>query len=64
MRVVADRQICMASGMCVMTADGFFDQDDDGIVLLAVDDVPDGEQRRVHNAVNLCLSGALQLVPG
>ncbi|CDO88926.1 ferredoxin [Mycobacterium triplex] len=62
MKVTADREICMSAGMCVMTADEFFDQDDDGVVLLASDEVPDGAQRRVHNAVKLCPSGALQLV--
>ena len=62
MKVTANREVCMAAGMCVMTADAFFDQDDDGIVLLASDEVPHGEQRSVHNAVKLCPSGALQLV--
>ncbi|BBZ39781.1 hypothetical protein MCNS_28440 [Mycobacterium conspicuum] len=56
----------MAAGMCVMTADAFFDQDDDGIVLLASDEVPTDPdtdlERRVRNAVKLCPSGALRLV--
>jgi ferredoxin len=67
MRVAADREICMSAGMCVMTADDFFDQDDDGVVLLATDELPDAAgadvARRVQNAVKLCPSGALQLVP-
>jgi ferredoxin len=62
MKVTANREICMATGVCVMTADAFFDQDDDGIVLLASDEVPDGVRRRVRNAVKLCPSGALRLV--
>jgi ferredoxin len=62
MKVTADREICMATGMCVMTAGAFFDQDDDGIVLIASDEVPDGERRGVQNAVKLCPSGALRLV--
>ncbi|WP_204079224.1 ferredoxin [Mycobacterium riyadhense] len=66
MRVVADREICMAAGLCVMTADAFFDQDADGIVLLASDEVPAGPHtdlaRRVQNAVKLCPSGALRLL--
>ncbi len=62
MRVKADREICMATGMCVMAADVFFDQDADGIVLLGSDEVPADAERRVHNAVKLCPSGALQLV--
>ena len=63
MKVAADREICMSAGMCVMTADEFFDQDDEGVVLLASDEVPDAAEFRVHNAVKLCPSGALQLVP-
>ncbi|MCV7413163.1 ferredoxin [Mycobacterium florentinum] len=67
MKIAADREICMSAGMCVMTAGEFFDQDDDGVVLLAADEVPNAAQsdvaRRVHNAVKLCPSGALQLVP-
>ncbi|ORV32672.1 ferredoxin [Mycobacterium conspicuum] len=66
MKVAAHRTICMAAGMCVMTADAFFDQDDDGIVLLASDEVPTDPdtdlERRVRNAVKLCPSGALRLV--
>lgn len=62
MKVAADREICMAAGMCVMTAGAFFDQDDEGVVLLASAEVPDAEERRVHNAVTLCPSGALRLV--
>jgi len=63
MRVTADREICIASGTCVMTADAVFDQDADGIVLLVSDEVPAGEERRARNAVKLCPSGALQLAP-
>lgn len=65
MRIAADREICMSAGMCVMTADEFFDQDDDGVVLVAAHEVPDALDvaRRVRNAVKLCPSGALQLVP-
>jgi ferredoxin len=65
-KIAADREICMSAGMCVMTADEFFDQDDDGVVLLVSDEVPNSHAdvaRRVHNAVKLCPSGALQLVP-
>lgn len=66
MKVAADREICMAAGMWVMTADEFFDQDDAGLVLLASDQVPAGLDtdvaRRVQYALKLCPSGALQLV--
>lgn len=63
MKVTADREICMAAGMCVMTADPFFDQDADGIVLLASQQVPGDQEGRVRTAVKLCPSGALRLTP-
>ncbi len=58
-RVVADREVCIGAGMCVMTAEAVFDQDDDGIVLVLVDEVPHAEEVRVRNAVRVCPSGAL-----
>jgi ferredoxin len=62
MKVVADRDVCIGAGMCVMTA-GIFDQDEDGIVVIAdADEVPAEEQQRVRNAVSLCPSGALRLI--
>jgi len=63
MRVTANREICMSAGICVMTADAVFSQDADGIVVVASPDVCAGEERRARNAVTLCPSGALQLVP-
>jgi ferredoxin len=62
-RVVTDRDACIQAGNCVMTADAVFDQDDDGIVVLLVDDgeVPDGELDRVREAVKLCPAQALRL---
>lgn len=62
MRVAGDREICMGAGVCVMTADGTFDQDDDGIVVLASERVTAGEEKVVRNAVRMCPSGALRIV--
>lgn len=62
MRVSADREICFSAGICVMAADSFFDQDVEGIVLLASAEVPVDAQRSVANAVKLCPSGALRMV--
>ena len=62
MRVIADRDVCIGAGMCVMTAEAVFDQDDDGIVVLLVDDVPSAEQDNARKAVQLCPSGALSVV--
>ncbi|HYZ69074.1 MAG TPA: ferredoxin [Mycobacterium sp.] len=63
MKVHADRDVCISAGNCVMTADAVFDQDDDGIVVLLVDEVPEGEEDRVREAVRLCPSQALRVEP-
>jgi ferredoxin len=45
-----------------MVADSVFDQDDDGIVVVLVDDIPDDEQDKAREAVKLCPSQALTIV--
>jgi ferredoxin len=60
MKIAADREICIGAGMCVLTAPAVFDQDDDGIVELLVEDVPPGETDAARQAVALCPSGALR----
>ncbi|CAN5832860.1 ferredoxin [soil metagenome] len=61
MKVSADRDVCIGAGVCVMSTEVVFDQDDDGIVVLVVDDVPGAEEAAVRKAVQLCPSGALTL---
>jgi ferredoxin len=61
-KIGADRDRCIGAGMCVMTDEAVFDQDDDGVVVVLAEDVPEGEQKRVRDAVELCPSGALSLV--
>jgi ferredoxin len=61
-RVGVDRDACISAGNCVMVADAVFDQDDDGIVVLLTDPVPEGEEERAREAVKLCPSGALRLL--
>lgn len=61
MKVHADRDVCIQAGNCVMAADNLFDQDDDGIVVVLVDDIPDDEQGRAREAVKLCPSQALTI---
>ena len=62
MKITADRELCIQAGNCVMSADAVFDQDDDGVVVLLCDEVPDGELDRVREAVKLCPAQALRLV--
>ena len=51
-KVEADRDVCISAGNCVMVADAVFDQDDDGIVVVLVDEVPEGEEDHVREAVS------------
>lgn len=60
-RVEADRDVCIQAGNCVMVADAVFDQDDDGIVVVLVDDVPASEEDHAREAVKLCPSQALRI---
>ena len=62
MKISADREVCISAGNCVMAADAIFDQDEDGIVVLLVDDVPEGEEDHAREAVRLCPSQALRIV--
>ena len=61
MKVSADRDVCISAGNCVMAAGAVFDQDDDGIVVVLVDEVPEGEEDSAREAVRLCPSQALQV---
>lgn len=65
MKVVADLEVCIGAGVCVMTAPDVFDQgDEDGLVRVLVDLVPSGEERLVREAVDLCPSAALSIEDG
>jgi ferredoxin len=60
-KIKADRDVCISAGNCVMAAGAVFDQDDDGIVEMLVDDVPADEEDNAREAVRLCPSKALQV---
>ena len=60
-KVAADRDLCISAGNCVMSAPAVFDQDDDGIVVVLVDEIPDDELDHAREAVKLCPSEALRL---
>ena len=59
MKLEADRDVCIGAGMCVMSAEAVFDQDDDGIVVV-LDETPD-DADAARRAVANCPSGALSL---
>ncbi|MBC6456555.1 ferredoxin [Actinomadura sp. HBU206391] len=55
MRVSVDRDKCVGSGQCVLSAAGVFDQsDEDGIVVLLDDNPPADAHKDVRRAASLC----------
>jgi ferredoxin len=60
-KVEADRDVCIQAGNCVMVADAVFDQDDDGIVVVLVNEIPADQVDNAREAVKLCPSQALRL---
>jgi ferredoxin len=63
MRIKADTDLCVGSGQCVLTEPAVFDQDDDGIVTLLTDRPDDETVAQARDAVTLCPSRALSILP-
>ena len=62
MRVHADRDSCISSGQCVMTAPDVFDQDeDDGVVSLKTGTPPPELAQDVRQAAAMCPAMAITL---
>jgi ferredoxin len=63
MRVIVDRDKCVASGQCVIEADDVFDQpEEDGVVVLLQEKPPDERREAVLRAAELCPSMAITVV--
>ncbi|WP_280268144.1 ferredoxin [Nocardia wallacei] len=63
MELVVDRERCIGAGMCVMTAPGIFDQDDEDGRVILLGTAPDRESE-VREAVQVCPSGAITFDSG
>ncbi|HEY2579605.1 MAG TPA: ferredoxin [Streptosporangiaceae bacterium] len=62
MRVSVDQDRCIASGQCVRTAAGVFDQrEEDGIVTLQVDSPPAPVEKDVRLAAAICPAQAIAI---
>ncbi|WP_166355572.1 (4Fe-4S)-binding protein [Phytoactinopolyspora limicola] len=60
MRINADREVCIGAGMCVFAAPDVFDQDENnGRVELRSNEPESVDVARIHEAIELCPSGAL-----
>lgn len=63
MKLEVDRDRCVGSGMCALTAPDVFDQDlDDGRVTLLAPEPAERHGTQVHQAVQNCPVGAIILV--
>lgn len=66
--VRVDRDRCIGSGLCAITAPAVFDQADDGLVVLLPGEPPEDTDQdldqAVGEAVRRCPSGALTLRDG
>jgi len=61
MKILADRDVCIGAGNCVLAAENVFDQDDDAIVVV-LDEAQEGaDAEKARNAVGSCPSGALSI---
>ena len=63
-KISADRSACIGSGMCVVTAPDVFDQDDDGLVVLLLDEPVGADAQAAREAVGLCPAQALARLDG
>jgi ferredoxin len=60
-KLIADRDACISSGNCMMVSEKLFDADDDGVVVLLAEDVPESEEDYAREAVRLCPASVLRL---
>jgi ferredoxin len=61
MRVTVDRDLCEANGVCVGLVPEVFDLDDDDLLHIRADEVPEGLTEGVRRAVRSCPKTALRL---
>jgi ferredoxin len=64
MKIEVDREKCSAIGTCFQVAPEYFDQDDDGLVVLLQDTVSDDEEdadrKAVDEAIIRCGANAIR----
>lgn len=61
-RIHIDEERCVGAGHCVRAAPSVFEQrDDDGIVVLLVDEATDAMRAKLEKAVELCPSQAIHI---
>jgi ferredoxin len=61
MKIVVDRTLCGALGMCEELAPEYFEVKDDGVMAVLKDDVSPEDLDRIHDAVARCPRQALDV---
>ncbi|MDL4815419.1 ferredoxin [Actinomadura opuntiae] len=61
MRISVDRDRCIGTGQCVLTAADVFDTDEDGLVLLLLPDPDGAHAQRARRAANRCPTAAISV---
>jgi ferredoxin len=62
-KIAVDRDRCIGSGMCVLTAPAVFDQDpDEAVVVLLDESPPDTDRPAVQQAVDRCPAAVIRLL--
>lgn len=60
MKIRVDQDRCIGSGHCVLIDPGVFDQrDEDGIVVLMVEEPPPDQETGVREAARICPASAI-----
>jgi ferredoxin len=61
MRIDSDRDVCVGSGQCVLTAPRLFGQDDDDGLVVVLEQPEKAEEVIARRVVTLCPSRALRI---
>lgn len=62
MRVRVDRERCVGSGLCALTAPAVFDQSEDGLVRLRTNDIDATTREPAEQAEEICPARAIVLI--
>ena len=64
LKITADTERCVGAGQCVLSDPDVFDQDDDGVVTLLVEDPGPEHAENVRQAALICPSQAITVHEG
>ncbi len=61
MKVTIDKDLCIASGACVLACPEVFQQDDEGLVMLVQDEPPLELEDAVREAMAACPAAVIEI---